>query len=66
MIGRMFLDQNCGVEMRSIDSGVIVRFTPQGERPIQLEGSFADEKAAYGAVIAEVGRYFDGDYPRLP
>jgi hypothetical protein len=66
MIGRSFCSRKCGVEMRNDESGVVARFIPEGERPIQLEGSFADEATAYGAVIAEVGRYFDGDYPRMP
>jgi hypothetical protein len=66
MIGRSLDDRICGIEMRKDESGVVVRFIPEGERPIQLEGSFADERTAYGAVIAEVGRYFNGDYPRIP
>ncbi|QYD67987.1 hypothetical protein KZJ38_17050 [Paraburkholderia edwinii] len=65
MIGRSLDDRKCGVQMRNDESGVLARFIPDGERPIQLEGSFADESAAYGAVIAEVGRYFNGDYPRM-
>ena len=66
MIGRLIGDRRCDVEMRKDTSGVIARFIPEGDRPVQLEGSFADERTAYGALIAEVGRYFDGDYPRAP
>ena len=64
MIGRLIGNRTCDVEMRKDEHGVIARFIPEGDRPVQLEGSFADEKTAYGAVIAEAGRYFDGDYPR--
>jgi hypothetical protein len=66
MIGRLLDNRKCDVEVREDGYGLFARFIPEGARPIYLEGSFPDEKTAYGAVIAEVGRYFDGDYPRIP